>query len=138
MSRRDLFHTAVVHALEREGWTITDDPYYLEYGAQMLQIDLGAQMPIAAERAGRKIAVEIKSFAGKTEMVEFYAAVGQFVTYQDALQAQEPERVLYLAVPDEAFAALFDTARGRSLQKRLSLFLLVYHSQKETITQWIE
>ncbi len=138
MSRRDLFHDAVVHALEREGWTVTDDPYYLEYGEQTLQIDVAAEMPIAAERAGRKIAVEIKSFAGKTTMVEFYAAVGQFVTYQDALQAQEPERVLYLAVPDEAFAALFDTVRGRSLQKKLSIFLLVYSSRKETITKWID
>lgn len=138
MSRRDLFHEAVVHALERDGWTVTDDPYYLEYGEQTLQIDLGAEMPIAAERGGRKIAVEIKSFAGKTTMAEFYAAVGQFVTYQDALQVQEPERILYLAVPDEAFAALFDTVRGRSLQKKLSLFLLVYSSKKETITKWIE
>ena len=101
MSRRDLFHEAVVHALERDGWTVTDDPYYLEYGEQTLQIDLGAEMPIAAERGGRKIAVEIKSFAGKTTMAEFYAAVGQFVTYQDALQVQEPERILYLAVPDK-------------------------------------
>ncbi len=138
MSRRDLFHDAVVHALEREDWTVTNDPYYLEYGEQMLQIDLGAEMPIAAERDGRKIAVEIKSFVGKTTMAEFYAAVGQFVTYQDALQVQEPERILYLAVPEEAFAALFDTVRGRSLQKKLSLFLLVYNAPQELITQWIE
>ena len=138
MSRRDLFHTAVVHALERDGWTITDDPYYLEYGAQTLQIDLGAEMPIAAERAGRKIAVEIKSFAGKTEMVEFYAAVGQFVTYRNAMRRQEPERILYLAVPIEAFETMFDTARGRDLREELAIFLLVYDAEEEAITQWID
>lgn len=28
MSRRDLFHQAVVHALEREGWTCVSVKYY--------------------------------------------------------------------------------------------------------------
>ena len=138
MSRRDLFHMAVVHALERDGWTITDDPYYLEYGAQTLQIDVAAEMPIAAERAGCKIAVEIKSFAGKTEMVEFYAAVGQFVTYRNALRRQEPERILYLAVPTEAFETLFDPAHGRDLREEIAIHLLVYSAEMETIVKWIE
>ena len=138
MSRRDLFHNAVVHALEHDGWTVTDDPYYLEFGAQTLQIDVAAEMPIAAERAGRKIAVEIKSFAGKTEMVEFYAAVGQFVTYRNALRKQEAERILYLAVPKDAFEALFDPAHGRDLREELAIYLLVYDAEKETIVKWID
>ena len=138
MSRRDLFHDAVVHALEHDGWTVTDDPYYLEYGEQTLQIDVAAEMPIAAERGGRKIAVEIKSFVGKTEMAEFYAAIGQFVTYRNALRKQEADRRLYLAVPLEAFQTLFNPAHSRDLREELSLALLVYNSEKETILQWIE
>lgn len=30
MSRRDTYHYIVKHALIREGWTITHDPYYFE------------------------------------------------------------------------------------------------------------
>ena len=138
MSRRDLFHDAVVHALESEGWTVTDDPFYLEYGDQRLQIDLGAEMPVAAERDGRKIAVEIKSFAGKTAMVEFYAALGQFITYRNALRKQEEERVLFLAVPVEAFETMFDPAHSRDIGKEIALTLLVYNVEKETIVKWIE
>ena len=62
MSRKDTFHEIVVSTLVREGWTITHDPYLLPFGIYDLQIDLGAEMPIGAEREGRKIAVEIKSF----------------------------------------------------------------------------
>ena len=138
MSRRDLFHEAVVNALEREGWIVTHDPYFLEYGDQTLQIDVGAEMPIAAEREGRKIAVEIKSFVGKTVMSEFYAAIGQFLTYRNALRRQEAERTLYLAVPMEAFGALFDPAHSRDLRVELALTLLVYDAEEETIVQWIE
>ncbi len=32
MAARDLFHDSVKHALEREGWTITHDPFSLQVG----------------------------------------------------------------------------------------------------------
>jgi hypothetical protein len=35
---------------------------------------------LAAERAGRKIVVEIKSFLGHSLITEFYSAVGQYLT----------------------------------------------------------
>ena len=63
MPQRDLDHDAVVHALEKSGWTITDDPFRLEYGRRNLYVDLGAENLIAAEKDRQRIAVEIKSFA---------------------------------------------------------------------------
>ncbi len=62
MSRRDLYHEHVVAGLTKDGWMITDDPLKLEYAGRRLQVDLGAELPIGAEKAGRKIAVEIKTF----------------------------------------------------------------------------
>lgn len=29
---KDLFHDVVRHALEKDGWTITDDPLFLRFG----------------------------------------------------------------------------------------------------------
>lgn len=54
MSKRDLFHYAVRHALERDGWTITDDPLRIEWGGATIKIDLGAERLLAAEREGEK------------------------------------------------------------------------------------
>ncbi len=133
MSQRDLFHHAVVIELEKENWRVTHDPYFLEYGAQTLQVNLGAEMPVAAERNGRKIAVEIKSFVGKTEMSELYSALGQFILYRNVLRKQEPKRKLYLAVPEKAYIALFDPAHGRDLREEETIALLVYSAEEEVI-----
>ena len=71
---RDLFHEIVRSAIEKEGWTITDDPLSIRCGGVDLQIDLGAQRLIAAQKAGQKIAVEIKSFVSASKISEFHTA----------------------------------------------------------------
>jgi hypothetical protein len=62
---QDIFHQIVKTALLKEGWEITHDPYLLETLATTLNIDLGAEKIIAAQREKDFIAVEIKSFLGK-------------------------------------------------------------------------
>ncbi|NEQ41981.1 MAG: hypothetical protein F6K40_39695 [Okeania sp. SIO3I5] len=62
MAAKDIFHDAVKNALIKENWVITDDPLYLEFGGVDLYVDLGAERIVGAEKDGRKIAVEIKSF----------------------------------------------------------------------------
>ena len=62
MSARDKYHEGVKKALIQEGWIITHDPYRINIGRRRGYIDLGAEMPIAAEKEGQRIAVEVKSF----------------------------------------------------------------------------
>lgn len=103
MPQRDLYHTTVVKALQKEGWVITDDPLRLTYGGRNVYTDLGAEQPIAAEKAGRKIAVEIKSFVGESDIHELEVSVGQYRMYRNILAELQPDRILYLAVPMTAF-----------------------------------
>lgn len=70
MPAKDIFHDKVRNALIKDGWTITADPYTLEWGIKTLYVDLAAERTIAAEKEGEKIAVEIKSFVGKSETAE--------------------------------------------------------------------
>jgi hypothetical protein len=86
MSAKDIIHDIVRHALEKDGWTITHDPYYFKVGGVEMYIDLGAELMIAAERNDQKIAVEIKSFLGASSISEFHTALGQFINYQLALE----------------------------------------------------
>ncbi len=72
---RDKFHYEFRQALEREGWTVTDDPLTFKVVTIMVQIDLGAEKLIAAELAGQKIAVEIKTFSQKSFINALYEAV---------------------------------------------------------------
>jgi len=104
---RDLFHNIVKVALVKDGWTITDDPLYISSGGVDMQIDLGAERVIAAEKPGQKIAVEVKSFAKAAKISEFHGALGQFINYRIALCTEEPERILYLAVPSVTYNDFF-------------------------------
>lgn len=59
------------------------------------EIDLAAEQLLAAEREGRKIAVEIKSFISPSNVSEFHTALGQFLNYRDALEKIESDRPLW-------------------------------------------
>ena len=74
--RKDKFHEAVKNALIKDGWTITADPLQIKMGEIDAYIDLGAERLLVAEKAGEKIAVEIKSFLGASNIYEFYTAFG--------------------------------------------------------------
>ena len=50
LAAKDVFHQQVRQALEKDGWAITADPLSLRWLGTILQIDLGAEQLIAAER----------------------------------------------------------------------------------------
>ncbi|NEO64853.1 MAG: fatty-acid oxidation protein subunit alpha, partial [Moorea sp. SIO4G2] len=53
---RDKYHELVKAALVKERWLITDDPLIVEAGKRKIQVDLGAERLIAAQKDGEKIA----------------------------------------------------------------------------------
>jgi XisH protein len=136
MSAKDAFHEVVKTALQKDGWQITHDPYNLQAGTLELYIDLGAEKVVAAEKDGQKIAVEIKSFIGPSKISQFYTALGQFISYRAALQKQENERILYLAVPGNVYDSFFTMGFIQSLVKQNQIYLIVYDLEKEAISQW--
>lgn len=85
MPARDIYHHTVKQALISDGWAITHDPLRLQWGAKDMYVDLGAEELVAAERSGRKIAVEIKSFLGPSEIEDLRNALGQFILYRTIL-----------------------------------------------------
>jgi XisH protein len=137
MSAKDTTHNAVRHALEKDGWTITQDPYYIKVGGVEMYIDLGAEAIVAAEREGQKIAVEIKSFLGASSISEFHTALGQFFNYRLALEEKEPDRTLYLAVPQDTYEEFFTLQFIQKAVHRADLKLIVYIGEQEIISQWI-
>ena len=135
MPSLDIYHNLVKTALQTEGWTITHDPYSLSAGGTELYIDLGAEKLIAAVRQNQKIAVEVKSFTGKSQITEFYSALGQYLTYQQGLKIVEPDRRLYLAIPKIAKDEVFSLAITQQLIAEFKIRLLVY-STKGKIISW--
>ncbi|MFN6514999.1 MAG: element excision factor XisH family protein [Nostoc sp. CreGUA01] len=88
---------------------------------ELWKIDLGAERLLAAERGGEKIAVEVKSFlASASAISEFHTPLGQFINYWAALRREEPDRVLYLAVPDLIYNSFFQLDFPASMLKENS------------------
>jgi len=90
MAAKDIFHQQVQRALEKDGWTVTDDPLSLKWLGTTLQIDLGAERLIAAQKDAQLIAVEIKSFLSRSRIDDLENALGQLVWYRYLLREQEP------------------------------------------------
>jgi hypothetical protein len=134
---KDRFHDAVRIALEKDGWTITADPYELNVGDVDFEIDLAADMLLAAERQGKKIAVEVRGFIGRSAVSDFHTALGQCINYQIALEEVDPERKLYLAVPDAIYNSFFQRRFIQSVIQRTQLKLFTYHETQEVIAQWL-
>ncbi len=137
MPAKDIFHDVVKRALVKQGWIITNDPLTLRAGGINLYVDLGAEKLMTAEKKGEKIAVEIKSFAGKTYLAEFHPAVGQFIHYRMVLKEEEPERTLYLAVPANVYKDFFRLPFTQNSVKTNQLKLIIYDTKTEEITQWL-
>ena len=136
MSAKDIFHNAVKNALQKEKWVITNDPLSLNIGGVEMYIDLGAEKLIAAEKNGKKIAVEIKSFLGASAISEFHTALGQFMNYRLALREEEPDRILYLAVPSDTYDSFFKLQFIQLAIQQYQLKIIVYNSVDEVIIKW--
>jgi XisH protein len=137
MAAKDLFHDAVRRALEKESWIITADPLKLEVGGARLEIDLGAEQVLAAERENEKIAVEIKSFIGDSPLTDYHAALGQFLNYRLALDLSDPGRNLYLAIPVTVHEAFFQREFAQLSIERHQIKRVIYNPIQEVIVQWI-
>ena len=137
MPAKDLYHDTVKAALIKDGWLIVADPYRIQYKDIDLYADLAAERPIAAERQGRKIVVEIKSFVGRSPMTDFHNAVGQYAVYRSLIQATEPDYQLYLAIDDITYENFFKLEGIAFIIEVSQISLLVVDIEQQEIVQWI-
>ncbi|MFN0033417.1 MAG: element excision factor XisH family protein [Saprospiraceae bacterium] len=137
MARLDLYHNLVKSALQNEGWLITHDPYRMKIEDVRYEIDLGAEMLLGAEKDGEKIAVEIKSFLEQSTVHAFHTAIGQFLDYLVALEEEEPDRVLFIAVPQAIYESFFVKRIIQKTLKRAGAKIIVFDVENQTIVRWI-
>ena len=138
MPAKDLFHEKLKAALLKDGWTITDDPLSIKLTRQTVFVDLGAERPLAAEKEGRKIAVEIKGYNPLSPIYAIQRALGQYLFYRYLVQKRQPERVVWLALPQQTLELFEQEPEIGDMMQHYGVFRLIYDAEKETIVQWIE
>jgi len=138
MPPRDIYHDIIVTALIQAGWLITNDPLRLRWMERKVYIDLAATHIVAATQNNRLIAVEVKNFASADDVSELEKGLGQYILYQTLLEVIEPERSLYLAIPDTAYDEFFkDNPIGEILIRKCGLQFVVYNVLRREILEWI-
>ena len=97
---------------------------------------MAADKLLIVERQKNQIAVEIKSFIGRSTIAEFHMAVGQYLNYRLALQKVGSARVLYLAVPQDTYREFFADSFVEEAVEQHQLKLIVFNPKQEEIVLW--
>jgi len=100
-------------------------------------VDLGAKKLLAAERDGQRIAVEIKSFVGKSLVKDWENAIGQYILYFKIISKKEPDRTLYLAITEEIYISFFNEEIVQVVLADGVIKIIVVDTIQEVITRWI-
>ncbi|HEY9835345.1 MAG TPA: element excision factor XisH family protein [Vampirovibrionales bacterium] len=138
MPQLDIIHNAVKNSLIKAGWTITDDPYIIQYRSTKLYADLGAERPIAAERDQEKIVVEVKSFVSASQFQDLKEALGQYDIYRYLLEETKIDRKLYVAISTLIYNTFFQRDVIQLIIKKHQLPMIIVDTELEEILQWIE
>ncbi len=138
MPATDMYHNSVRNALIKDGWTITHDPYTITFGLRNVFVDLGAQRVLAAEKDEEKIAVEIKSFLGASDIRDLEMAIGQYAFYRSLLTRIEPERKLFLAIPYSVFTSTMEEPIVRPVIEDMRVAYMAFDPQEEVLIKWIK
>ncbi|MCB0110578.1 MAG: hypothetical protein KDE53_31875 [Caldilineaceae bacterium] len=134
---KDIIHEAVLHALQKDGWSIVADPYPLQYAEFSLRVDLAAERISATEGITRRVIVEVKSFVGLSFIHQFQQAIGQYSMYRDALELNGLDYEIYLAVSAEAYQDNFQQMAVQHSIEKHDLKLVVVDIDEEQVLLWI-
>jgi XisH protein len=134
---KDIYHATVRTALQKDGWTITADPLTLKVGGRSTFVDLGAEKLFAAEKEGKRIAVEVKSFISPSPVKDLEQALGQYIMYSQVLERQNLSRSLYLAISQTVFLDFFSEELPQLMIELNHLRLLVFDADLEEVVTWI-
>ena len=137
MPKLDAHHHIVKRALVKDGWTITHDSLTITYKGFRWVVDLGAEKGLAAEKGGRKIAVEVKVFGGKSFATDLEKAMGQYGIYRTLLKKTDPGRELFLAVEQEVWQDYFVRPAIEEIIADQQVHLLVFNAKTKEVIKWI-
>lgn len=136
MAAKDIFHQQVRRALEKDGWTVTTDPFVVFWPKTDKLLHPDGERLLGATKDGAAIAVIVTSFLGASQITDLQYALGQFVVCRSSLRANDPARSLFLAIREDVSLALFEEPEMKELCSKEQIRLLVFNSLREKIVKW--
>jgi hypothetical protein len=132
----DRCHQQVVRALEKDGWMVAKKPTKLYSEDRQVFIDILAERGTNGSQE-QIILSEVKCFPDRNDTTrEIYIAFGQYLVYRAIIAELKRQIPLYLAVPEDAYQAIFDPVIQRVVNDN-QVKLLVVDLEMEIITRWM-
>ena len=73
---------------------------------------------------------KLKNFAGPSAIANLEQAIGQYILYQLLLKQVDPEREVYLAIPDTTYYDVFSEPIGELVIAEIPLKLVIIDLKK--------
>lgn len=127
----------IVHAVEKDGWMVIDQPYLLHFPRERGYVlaDLRLQR---VDSSAQIIVLEVKCFHQRSKWLEdFYHAIGQYMTYRTVMQLKKIDVPLYLAVPSEVYNTFFQRNVIQETVRRNGIHILAVNLETEEIDLWV-
>ncbi|MEZ4865751.1 MAG: element excision factor XisH family protein [Caldilineaceae bacterium] len=134
----DTIHDAVIQALKNDGWHILREHFTVRYEELEIRIDIVAEHPaVLAEKDGRRILVEIKTFGGRSFMKDLQNAVGQYTIYRNILALSGLEYELFLAIHETVYDVAFQQKAMTQIIQLNQIKLLVVNIDSQEVVRWV-
>lgn len=69
---------------------------------------------------------------------EFHTALGQYLDYELGLEEQEPDRLIFLALPMKAFQKISQIPLLLKALNRFKVKVIIFNPDSEKIIQWLK
>lgn len=137
MSAIDSCEPQIIRALRKQGWQIDQKPFVIRTEIRYVLADFSVQKR-ANGQFEQIVIVEVKCFTNpQTDLVEFYAAVGQYLFYRSAMYAEGKEAPLFLAVPSQVYLRLQREQAVLLTLQNNHVKLIIVDIDREEVEQWI-
>lgn len=89
-------------------------------------------------KAAKRSSLRSSRFLARPIVRDLHMALGQFFFYRYLLRDWEPARVLWLALPEEAFVSILGDVAGLDLIEALEVRLFTVDPLSEEIVRWLK
>ncbi len=80
---------------------------------------------------------QIAGFNSPSQINELQKALGQYNMYRSILRRVNPDRKLYLAIPEEVYQDFFQKPAIQDIVRDQQIYSIVFDPDREAIAQWI-
>jgi hypothetical protein len=91
---------------------------------------------VEARKNGQSILIEVKSWLSESFNQDWFMALGQYSSYQEAIEHEELDYKLYLAVPENVYKEKFDNPFIQGIVTKNSINLFIFDSNSDTVVAW--